>query len=403
MKQGLAQRLFEERERRSIVEKQTPSAKKQAWPLLDTLCLQECLPSIDLFFTTQLLQNLSDIPEAVACFICHLSLASRQGHLCIRMHENRVEPNPIEVWRVPEDLPRQEETLNRLTALICEGARLLPEALFTNTEMNSDTPLTPLCKQDNRYYLQKFWMYETQFLNLFQTLQQTKPALSFDISAIQENIKKLEQEKKLVPEQAEAVIRACKNCLTLVCGGPGTGKTYTAAYIIQTLWQGLSPEQKEHFEILLAAPTGKAAAQLQKSLTKVLDSLQGMKPVTAKTLHAVLGITKQIKTSQKNISYLSADLILVDESSMIDVKLMIELLKSVKPAARLILLGDPYQLPPVESGGMFSDIISTLDTLSDSSLKPISLKTCLRSELKGILSLAEGVKSGNARGPFFAS
>ncbi len=338
------------------------------------------------------MQPFPDIPEAAACFISHLSLASRQGHLCLRIDEGKVKPRPSEIWRTPEDMSWNEDTLQYLEALILEGSKLLPVVLITNMELNQDTPSTPLYQQGNRYYLQKFWVYETLFIDLFKTFQQAKPSLSVEMSAVHGNIKQLEQEKKLLPEQAEAVIKACKNCLTLVCGGPGTGKTYTAAYIIQTLWHGLAADQKKDFKILLAAPAGKAASQLQKSLSKVLDSLEGMKPPIAKTLHAMLGITRHHKTV--DTAYLSADLILVDECSMIDIKVMIELLKSVKPKARLILLGDPYQLPPVESGGIFSDIISTLDQM-DSPLKPVLLKTCLRSELKGILHLAEGVKSGD--------
>ena len=365
------------------------------WPLLEHLCSQQFLPYIDYALTEQLLKNHSPAPESVACFVCHLSLASRQGHLCVRIQNDTLEPHPVEIWQAPEELPWEPETLLRIATLIREGAQLLPEMLYADSESHPTYPQTPICKNHNRYYFQKSWVYETEFLQYFLALLSSSPTLTYDMDTMQDQADLLVQDKKLLLEQSKAIIQACQNRLTIVCGGPGTGKTYTTAYIIQSLWLGLPPEQRESFEILFAAPTGKAASQLQKSLTKVLEALHGMPLLTAKTLHSILEISRHHNTSSRTSAFLSADLIVVDECSMIDIKLMIKLLSSIKPGARLILLGDPFQLPPVEAGGVFSDMIAYLHRHSDIHPKPIFLTTCLRAELKGILSLAEGVKTGN--------
>jgi exodeoxyribonuclease V alpha subunit len=363
------------------------------WPFLNYVCAQQYLPYIDYALAEQLLKNYLPVPESVACFICHLSLASRQGHLCVRIQDDKIEPDPVEIWQTPDELPWDRETLQKLGTLIREGAQLLPDKLYVASESH---PQSPICKDLTRFYFQKYWDYETEFLRLFRSMLSSSPSYAYDMDAVQELADQLVQDKKLLLEQSKAIIQACKHRLTLVCGGPGTGKTYTTAYIIQTLWLGLTPEHRETFEILLAAPTGKAASQLQKSLTKVLETLQGIPPLTAKTLHSILDINRPHNSSSKTSAYLSADLIVVDESSMIDIKLMVKLLSSIKPGARLILLGDPFQLPSVEAGGVFSDMISFLHRHLDIPSKPIVLTQCLRAELKGILSLAEAVNTGNS-------
>ncbi len=370
-------------------------ASRLAWPFLEELGSQQFLPHLELALAEQILTGISPNLESVACFICHLSLASRQGHLCITIQDNKIQPEPIEIWPSPEDIAWEPKNIQKLETLICEGALLLPEALCADLQSSSlKTPGKPICKHNNNYYFQKSWINESQFLAHFQRLLSTTPSIQYDLPAIQQQAERFVQEKKLLPEQSKAILQACKNCLTIVCGGPGTGKTYTTAYIIQTLWQALPPESKENFEILLTAPTGKAASQLQKSLTKVLDKLDDMQPLTAKTLHSILEIKRHQHTS--TCINLSADLIIVDECSMIDIKLMIKLLSSVKPGARLILLGDPFQLPPVESGGVFSDMLASLNNRPQLDYAPIFLHTCLRAELKGIISLAEWIKMGNS-------
>ena len=144
--------------------------------------------------------------------------------------------------------------------------------------------------------------------------------------------------------QADAIRAALDTGLLLVTGGPGTGKT--------TILRGiLSIYQQMGLRCLLAAPTGRAA----KRLTEVTGE-------DASTIHRLLEATIDIQSGQMYFVHdednpLKADAIIVDEMSMVDVQLLHSLLKAVPERARLILVGDPDQLPPVGPGSPFSDCL----------------------------------------------
>jgi exodeoxyribonuclease V alpha subunit len=339
-------------------------ASPMKWPFLETMLSTNILPYIDYALSQHLLKDIPEANEAMACFLCHLSLASRSGHLCIMIDNGQVFPSPKELW------PEIETNYALIHALIVEGSQQI-------------APSTQIVREENRFYFQKYWSYETQFLHHFNILNTSKPSLQCDVAIVQSHLDKLIEEKKLLNEQASAIKKACENCLTLICGGPGTGKTYTASYLIKIFFESLPEKQKQQCEIALAAPTGKAASNLQGSLGKLLNSIEGFKSITAKTLHNLLGL----KGQRSAPTYLTADLILIDESSMVDVKMMVHLFASIKPGARLILLGDKHQLPPVESGSLFADMIPLAS--------PANLIQCLRTELQEILELAHAVNSGN--------
>lgn len=334
------------------------------WPILDAMLAANTLSYIDYALSQHLLKNISEANEAMACFLCHLSLASRSGHLCIKIEDGQITPHPRELWM------EAESYLDQIYEFIIEGSQHFISS-------------THVIREDNRFYFQKYWSYEKQFQRQFDILNHSKPFLESDLKFVQAQLDKLLEEKKLLLEQACAIKNACQNSLTLICGGPGTGKTYTAAYLIKIFWESLSEQQKQKCEIALAAPTGKAASNLQSSIGKLLNSIEGLKATSAKTLHSLLGIAAH----KLNSNHLTADLILIDESSMIDVKMMVHLFASVKPGARLILLGDVHQLPPVESGGLFTDM--------ESLTTPSFLTHCLRTELQEILKFAHTVNSGN--------
>ncbi len=277
-----------------------------------------------------------------ATFICYLSAAVRKGHLCVQINEKGLFPDPLLL-----DLEKEMEPAIR------RGAEKLPQ-------------LAAIHKEGDRYYFQRYWKAEKRCLALFQEKLRDTPALKVDVA--------IKSGQLLLPEQAEAIQYACRNCLTLLTGGPGTGKTYTIGHLLRILLQGI----KQPCEIALAAPTGKAAAHLETSLE---DSLQ----VKPKTLHALLNVREGQKIKPQK---LTADIIVVDECSMIDLKIMTALLAAVKPGARLILVGDQHQLSPIESGSLFSDFVA--------SSSPVTLKTCLRTELKSIIQLAEAIQEGRA-------
>ncbi|MBE6014903.1 MAG: ATP-dependent RecD-like DNA helicase [Lachnospiraceae bacterium] len=144
-------------------------------------------------------------------------------------------------------------------------------------------------------------------------------------------------------KQKEAVLESFRNGLTIITGGPGTGKTTTINTIIRCF-------EEENFDIVLAAPTGRAA----KRMTEACG-------YAAKTIHRLLeagGLGEGMGGFGKNEDNpIEADLVIIDEMSMVDISLMNALLKAIVPGTRLILVGDVNQLPSVGPGNVLKDII----------------------------------------------
>ncbi|GAB6086276.1 SF1B family DNA helicase RecD2 [Alkaliphilus crotonatoxidans] len=165
---------------------------------------------------------------------------------------------------------------------------------------------------------------------------------------IDEELHKIEKEEEilLASNQKEAIKQSIQNGITVITGGPGTGKTTTINTLIRIF-------EKLQLKILLAAPTGRAAKRMTEATGK-----------EAKTIHRLLeigyGDEEQEMSFQKNEEDpLEADVIIVDEMSMVDILLMHSLLKAIRPGTRLILVGDVDQLPSVGAGNVLRDIIES--------------------------------------------
>ena len=154
--------------------------------------------------------------------------------------------------------------------------------------------------------------------------------------------------------------------LAVITGGPGTGKTYTAARLL-ALHLALHPGPAP-LRVALAAPTGKAAARLKQSIDKALVDLpippdmlnlralvDGMGP--ARTLHALLGARPDTRRMRHHAAHLlDVDVLMVDEASMVHLEMMDALLAALPAQARLVLLGDKDQLASVEAGAVLGDL-----------------------------------------------
>jgi exodeoxyribonuclease V alpha subunit len=165
--------------------------------------------------------------------------------------------------------------------------------------------------------------------------------------------------------QKMACAVALRAQLTVITGGPGTGKTYTAARLLALLY-AMAP-QAQHLRVALAAPTGKAAARLRQSIDSALQELSGRAGLdlaafaqrmgAARTLHSLLGArthTRQFRFSATKP--LDVDVVIVDEASMVHLEMMAALLAALPSGARLILLGDKDQLASVEAGAVLGDL-----------------------------------------------
>jgi len=195
-------------------------------------------------------------------------------------------------------------------------------------------------------------------------------------------------EGTLSSEQAAALLRAAERPLAPLYGGPGTGKTYCAGLFLKFFLESCSEPLPR---VALTGPTGKATANLEKMVHRALGDTftQYEKQIDVHTLHALLGRRRNERKSRHRV--LSYDLIIIDESSMIGAELMASLLSSVGGGVRLLFLGDPNQLPPIEGGCPFSvwyEEEASRGTLCE-------LSTSHRAKIASIVEFARSIRDGD--------
>lgn len=392
---GLAKKAFTEKHFKSPWESDPKAGHRKrsihSWPIFEAYYNRKYFSYLEYIATQRLLSNHPQITQEAAFCLCHLFLAAREGHLCIQISDEDIKPSVKQVWQPDTLTDLTEEDVDLIHKFVVVGFKSLPLDLLTIIKNPLEEKLieTPLCCYANNLYLQRHWVLETQLIKNLKRHIHSKPNLVIDPTQLQNTVDKLLLEKVVLKEQAEAIVNGCSSSISIITGGPGTGKTFTAGKLIQVYWENLTDEQRSRCKIAVAAPTGKAASNLQKSLNRLTSDMQNCPLLTAKTLHALLGIKASSNAFVERSVRLDADLIIIDESSMIDVRLMGLLLEAVKVGSRIVFLGDQHQLPSVEAGSVFADMIHA-------GVIPCSyLQTCMRTELKAIIDLAAHVKAGN--------
>ena len=219
----------------------------------------------------------------------------------------------------------------------------------------------PLILDDHsRLYLLRYWQYETSLSSSIR--ERAEGRLSdFDTKNVNSSLNRLfPTEGGQVDWQKVAAIIGLLKRFSVITGGPGSGKTHAIAGILALLLECTS---RTKIEIRLAAPTGKAAARLGESLLQAKQNLNcshavkdGI-PDEVFTIHRLLqpiAGTPYFRYNSDNP--LSADVVVVDEASMVDLALMTKLLQAVSADARLLIVGDKDQLASVEAGSVLGDI-----------------------------------------------
>ncbi len=231
----------------------------------------------------------------------------------------------------------------------------------------------PFILHNDNLYFQRYFHYETIILQRIMQFINNEKNQFFQRSELLKinkeiviNLFPTTDNKNHEPNwQKVATINAVLNDFNIITGGPGTGKTTTVAKILKLIYN-LYPTCK----IALAAPTGKAASRMTEALKSSLSDndvvYEMVKAIVPTTLHRLLkissGSTRVVYSQNNPINY---DLIIVDESSMIDVALFSKLMQAIGDNTRLILLGDKYQLASVEAGSLFGDLCKALPMLNN--------------------------------------
>jgi len=256
----------------------------------------------------------------------------------------------------------------------------------------------PFVLNGNNFYITRYFNYETQIILEIKNLINTGK-----VEKVQrlEKLKDSKEFKKLIDSrdqnirtdwQLVASTLAYLNNFTIITGGPGTGKTTTVAKVLSLLY-----EEKPDLNVKLAAPTGKAAMRMKEALAtnkqvpeEYLENINALKPYTLHRLLGSIHLSPYFKHHREN--KIDADVIIVDEASMIDVALFAKFINAVDPETRLIILGDQDQLTSVEAGSLLGDLCNTVhsknhfsveasrnlqEILSDTYLNPVAEEKAL--------------------------
>ncbi|MCG5052664.1 MAG: exodeoxyribonuclease V subunit alpha [Myxococcales bacterium] len=293
-------------------------------------------------------------PDASADVLLAAALASRavqQGHVCVDLAALAGQPLTTE-----GEEALGEEALPSLSAwLAC-----LRDSTLVAPAPDDRAPRPLVLDARGRLYLFRYARYQRW---LAEALNARAGRLeTVDVRALRAGLARLFPEGAS-DEQRLAVAVAVVRNLSVISGGPGTGKTFTVARLLALL-QELAWAEGGPLRVLALAPTGKAAQRLGESMAAAVASLDCAPAVRecllapTSTIHRALGFLPQTPTRFRHDAHnpLPADVVLVDEASMVDLALMAKLVVAVPPHARLVLLGDKDQLASVEAGSILADI-----------------------------------------------
>lgn len=304
----------------------------------------ERLHPLDLELARALSRLGGETRSAVLQAIGFVSERTREGHVCVGL-----------------DALAERASASSSGATDSETLRAL---LASSTLVGSDAPdapPAPLVLSQDRLYLTRFFQHECRVQERLSQL--ADPATS--APAAREAAACLRRwfgSEQPPSQSAVAAATLAERRLVILTGGPGTGKTTTIARVLAFFADLCQRGQRPAPRTLLLAPTGKAAARMGEAVAALseelrqIDPVLGTLPTEALTIHRALGPTASPARFVHGVDRpLLADLVVVDEASMVDIALMRRLLDALSPDARLLLVGDEHQLSSVEAGAVLAD------------------------------------------------
>nr|WP_145542686.1 exodeoxyribonuclease V subunit alpha [Yersinia frederiksenii] len=321
--------------------------------LLDQAVRDHLLRPLDVQFSRMIAGEDNPMLQLAAAI---LSAEAGAGHVCLPL--SYLQPDELFGGRQPglsQALWQAAGSPNKL---------LWIQSLNSSPAVSDGARPTPLVLQNDRLYLQRMWQYEGDVVRFIAS----DNAASFitETRVVNETLLRETLDGLFggagpeVDWQKVAAAVAATRRISVISGGPGTGKTTTVAKLLTALIQ-LS--QGQRLRIQLAAPTGKAAARLTESLGNAMrqlpltDDERQLFPDQASTLHRLLGAqpnSQRLRYHRGNP--LNLDVLVVDEASMVDLPMMARLIAALPAKAQVIFLGDRDQLASVEAGAVLGDI-----------------------------------------------
>jgi exodeoxyribonuclease V alpha subunit len=316
--------------------------------ILDKIDRSDYFSSIDRHFA-RFMTELSPQPDPVIGLSAALvSRNNREGDVCIDLNSFA-------------GLTLGSETEVEYT-LTCPNLSKWREHLGKSDLVGKPGEYYPLIRDDaDRLYLYRYWEYEKNLIDLIRSRTRDDVG-EVDPEKLKQHLDVFfpETGKPGIDWQKLAAAVVVLKGFCVISGGPGTGKTYAIARILATLIEEHDPEE---LRIYLTAPTGKAAARLAESIGNAKkamicdpNTLDAIPDVSA-TIHRML---KPVKGSPYFIynreNPLPADVVVVDEASMVDLPLMSKLIQALPENSKLILIGDRHQLASVQAGSVLGDI-----------------------------------------------
>ena len=323
--------------------------RHEAFVLFDRALEQQRLRPLDVAFARFLAERDAGIAPALLWLAAVLSRQLADGHLCLDLEL-------LPALAEEQDWPADWRAL-------ADGLRTsgLPASPLLAANGAGEPDNAPLVLDGTRLYLRRYWEHERSVAHGILarvTREEAPPAhLAAELA-------------RQFPGGADspdwpriACALAARGAFGVITGGPGTGKTTTVVRLLGLLQTLQLREHDRPLRIRLAAPTGKAAARLNASISAQLarldvdEAVRAAIPAEVVTLHRLLGArldTRRFRHDRRNPLHL--DVLVIDEASMIDLEMMAAVLGALPATARLILLGDKDQLSSVEAGAVLGDL-----------------------------------------------